>query len=152
MEIKAKGKLMSNGNIEHICRFLASRPRYKLVVCRENPCADITPLNLGYAISTKVACLQDRTTLSYIAPSIVDEVINGAVTHVEDLGDVVVIENLGILFEPELGLIPSDIIMKHAKNKTFVLIWNGIYYNQALLYATDSICIIDISNINRIAL
>ena len=94
---------MPIGNFDHICMFLASRPRYKLLVCRENPCVGITPLNLGYAISAKVASLQDRTALSYIAPSIVDEVINETTTHIEDIGEVVVIDNAGILFESELA-------------------------------------------------
>lgn len=138
--------------IDTIKNFVTNRPRYKLVVCDENPFSNLEPLNLGYSISVKIKKLQNRSELSYIAPSIVDEVIDDAASCVDGIGDIVILDNWEILFEPELGLIPSDIIMKHAKNKTLVLIWNGIYHNQALAYATDSNCIIDISNINHIAL
>jgi hypothetical protein len=129
LKIEASRREMDNQNLERILEFVASRPRYRLVVCDGNPFSDLAPLNLGYSISARIKNLQNRSELSYIAPSIVDEIIDDATSCIDGIGDVVILDNWGILFEPELGLIPVDVISKHSKSKTIVVLSNKFYDN-----------------------
>ena len=144
--------IMKEQKVEYICTFLASRPRYKLVICQANPFADIPSLNLGYSLAKDIAKISDVTSISYEVPGLVDNLINRATTKIQEVGECVIIENVGILFEPSLGVIPCDVIAKHAKNKTVILIWNGEYHKQKLRYNDNLDYTIDLSNINHIAL
>lgn len=149
---KRKNKMIINNKIECICAFLANRPRYKLVICQTNPFAGIPSLNLGYSLAKAIEEISDATSLSYEVPTIIDSLINHATTRIPEIGECVIIENIGILFEPALGVIPCDIITKHAKNTTVILMWNGEYHKQKLSYNDNLDYTIDLSNINHIAL
>lgn len=138
----------SNKYIDTIKNFVTNRPRYKLVVCDENPFSNLEPLNLGYSISVKIKKLQNRSELSYIVPSIVDEVIDDAASCVDGIGDIVILDNWEILFEPELGLIPLDVISKHSKSKTVVVLLNKSHRD---LFSNTG-CDINLSNISHIRL
>lgn len=50
-------------------------------------------------------------------------------------GDVVLLDNLELLFEPTLEIDPLRLLQMRSRNRTLVVSWNGTFENDALNYA-----------------
>ena len=53
----------------------------------------------------------------------------------ETSGDIVLLDNLEILFDPELELEPLRLLQLSSRNRTLVVSWNGSFDDDTLTYA-----------------
>lgn len=61
-------------------------------------------------------------------PGLLREVVNGAPKPV-------LLDNLEILFDPELKQDPFRLLQSISRNQTIIATWNGTYHNKKLVYA-----------------
>ncbi len=50
-------------------------------------------------------------------------------------GDVVLLDNLEVLFDPSLEVVPLRLLLSASRNQTLVASWNGTYKDGTLTYA-----------------
>ena len=144
--------IMNETSIERVHDFLSSIPRHRLIICRVNPSPNHQPINLGYELAKRLTITDKRDNISYDAAQIVDDIFNKATTKDDVYGDFVIIENIGILFEPKLNLNPTTVLSKHSKHKTVFLIWKECCDRDSLFYKHDSNYRLDLSNISHVCI
>lgn len=66
-------------------------------------------------------------------PRKVDRLFQGMIEN--HGGDLVLLDNLEVLFDPALALEPLQLLKKSSRNRTIVASWNGEYRDDALSYA-----------------
>lgn len=138
-----------------ITAYLQSYPRYRLAVCKDTD--NNSPwLNMGEALSYCLSSnsnIRKQEDLEFVVQELLSELIKSHIQNHPQWGEVLYVSNLGILFEPELGLDINNLIEKHTKTALWIINWDGeTDCNTLYLNTKDSKYKIDLSQINHIYL
>ncbi len=109
-------------------RFLSTAPRYRVVVAKwDEKVKEEKAVNIGREMVSVISGLDRNDSFGF--SFLVEETFRRAIkksTYSDDkYGNVVVLENVGILFEPELGLNFTELLKSISKNTLVVLLWPG---------------------------
>lgn len=149
VEICNDVQCFNHETLSQLSSFLYTSPRYKLVFVRNPESLDNVPsVDLGFELASFI---HDNESPDYL-PFIKNLISKQTFLH-PSLGKVVYLRNLGILFEPELGLDVSLLLSNLSKNTLLLLDWNGqIKYPYIYFLHSGSKHRIKIDNLNYIAL
>lgn len=118
-----------NGHMidEELSRFLSSAPSFRLVAikCTEKCDSDVNVLDLGLELSDKIASLCRDNYFSIRVEDALDDLVRIHTAKIENLGKVIVFSNLGIMFEPKLGIDFTGFLKKISRNTLTILLWPG---------------------------
>lgn len=122
-------------------RFLSSAPRYRMAVLGvSSPSGDDRVLNMGRELAKAIPAFDRHNELAFQFS--VQEAVNRIIrehTFVKPtLGDVVVIENPGILFEPELYIDVPELLRRVSRNTLVILLWPGEITKDKLYFLRSS--------------
>lgn len=109
-------------------QFLSSAPRYRMAVIGvESSLENESVLNMGRELAPAIAKLGrwNEMTFQFEVREAVNRVIQEHTFRDPFLGDVVVIENPGILFEPELHIDVPELLRRVSRNTLVILLWPG---------------------------
>jgi len=137
-------------------RFISSAPRYRLAVRKtDSSFHEEKSLNLGRELALAVEKL-DRHNEVYFQFSVQDAISRIIKSHIFTdpvLGDVVILDNPGILFEPDLRIDVSDVLRRVSRNTLTILLWPGVIRPDKLFFLREGSHIaINQSEINYIIL
>lgn len=109
-------------------RFLSTAPRYRVVVAKwDANVKEENAVNVGREMASVISGLDRNDSLGFCF--LVEEAFRKAVKNGtycdEKYGSVVVLENVGILFEPELELNFTELLKSISRNTLVVLLWPG---------------------------
>ena len=135
--------------LSQLSSFLYTSPRYKFVFVR-NPekLVNVPSVDLGFELASFIHNHESSGYLPFIK-----ELISKKTFFHPTLGKVVYLRNIGILFEPELGLDVSLFLTNLSRNTLLLLDWNGqLKYPYFYFLRTDSKHRIKIDSLNYITL
>ena len=116
---------------ERMRPIVAAGARYKVAVIRSQGTLEEKALNVGKELSKVMEGIgkqygkMGETKFQMEVAEALERIIMGRMFVDEDLGEVVVLENLGILFESELGIDVLRLLRKISKMALTVLLWPG---------------------------
>lgn len=137
-------------------RFLSTAPRYRVVVAKwDEKVKEEKAVNIGREMASVISGLDrnDSFGLSFLVEEAFRRAIKKNTFSDEKYGNVVVMENVGILFEPELGLNFTELLKSISKNTLVVLLWPGeIDWERLYFLSRNSNIFINQSDINYFVL
>ncbi len=86
-------------------------------------------LNINLGLSRRMLDLTERQRTLYL-PRLLDEILD------EVKNDVVLLDNIEILFDVSLKQDPLRLLQNLSRNKTLVVAWNGYTEKNHIMYAT----------------
>lgn len=122
-------------------QFLSSAPRYRLATLKVDSSArEEKALNIGLELAKAIEMLDRHHEMAF--QFAVQEALSRIIkehTFVDPvLGEVVVIENPGILFEPALRIDVSDVLQRVSRNTLTILLWPGEIAKDRLSFLSSS--------------
>lgn len=131
---------------------LEINPRHKIIVVHYSECDEsFQPINIGRIVAEFVRSKNGEDHISFKTKDFVNEILNENIVKDDVLKQYVCIENIGILFEKELGLDPANIITNFSRNTVVILPWTGEVKNKTLfLNSADSNYSIKLEQTNAI--
>ena len=122
-------------------QFLSSAPRYRLAVLKVDSSArEENALNIGLELTKTIERLDRHNEMAF--QFAVREAFSRIIkehTFIDPvLGEVVVIENPGILFEPALRIDVSDVLRRVSRNTLTILLWPGEVGKDRLSFLSSS--------------
>lgn len=141
-------------NKPEVIRFLASSPRHKLLIVRDAKSIPNNTLDLGHALAQWIKEYGPRDSqFAYNLQYKVYNDVSFATVSVSDVGTVIPVSNIGILFEPQLGYTPEEFLKRFSKNDILILFWQGdIKGNRLYLPDVHPNCTIDLTEINHLVI
>lgn len=133
---------INNSNIDlQINAFLASAPRYKLVVLEADSSMSVDDsIDLGKELSNVISGM-DRSNdvhFQFAIQDAIDGVISKNVRNDAKFGQYIILENPGILFEPALNLDVCNLLKSISKNTLVILLWPGVIRHDRLCFLSES--------------
>ncbi len=129
---------------QQLLRLVKSGARFRLAVLKSES-QKVAPdvLDLGLAISEAIAGMekkygQSESKFQMLVADKVERVIKDSIFEDEELGSVVVMGNVGILFERELHIDVVGMLRRISKNTLTVLLWPGEVDGTALYFLDKS--------------
>ncbi|MBR3479471.1 MAG: hypothetical protein IKH32_02015 [Prevotella sp.] len=119
---------MATGNsthIQHIVAFLQQATRNRLVFCHDH-IDDLLYVNIGRTLANLLSNENLRSPMiAYAAEDALAEILS-LTQEDSHIGTYVAIENIGILFEPDLGINLKSTLDSASTNKTIIICSNGM--------------------------
>lgn len=142
---------MTSQQERSITQFLSAMPRYRIVVDSSVE-PDTAFLDVGAELSN---CLQNNAVnpdhLKMVVPDFLQQIFREHTEPHPLWGRLLRITNLGILFEPSLGLDTSNLIQRIAQNSLVIIKWTGATDDNHLFFMTEEDGYsIDLSHTNHI--
>lgn len=108
-----------------IADYLAQATRNRLVFCHEQ-IEGLTFVNVGKVLAESLAKQDLRSPMiAYMAEEVLDEILSS--TKVDDeIGSYVALDNIGVLFEPDLAFNLKSVIDNASTNKVVIILSDGI--------------------------
>ena len=109
-------------------QFLSSAPRYRVAVLADKaPINGEKVLNMGRELATAISNLDRHNELKFqfTVQEAVNRIIQEHTFTEPNLGEVVIIANPGILFEPELHIDVPELLRRISRNTLVILLWPG---------------------------
>lgn len=122
-------------------RFLSSAPRYRMAVLGvSSPSGDERVLNMGRELARVIPALDrhNELTFQFSVQEAVNRVVREHIITEPNLGEVVIIENPGILFEPELHIDVPELLRRVSRNTLVILLWEGEVMKDRLSFLRPS--------------
>lgn len=137
-------------------QFLSSAPRYRVAILADDaPISGENVINMGRALATVISTIDRHNELKFqfSVQEAVNQIIQEHTFTEPNLGEVVIIANSGILFEPELHIDVTELLRRISRNKLVILLWPGEITKDKLSFIRPSspYCIYQ-SEINYIVL
>lgn len=116
---------------ERMRPIVAAGARYKVAVIRSQGTLEEKALNVGKELSKVIEGIgkqygkMGETKFQMEVADALNRIVKGKVFVDEEMGEVVVLENLGILFEPGLGIDVVRFLRKVSKMTLTILLWPG---------------------------
>lgn len=138
-----------NNNIDS---YLKQQTRNKIVFHRDE-IPDISSVNLGAQIAQLIRTYSTYDKISMKVSFELDNILNKAIKHHDIYGKYLSIENLGILFEPELKINILRLLESHSQNNLLFVKWEGEIDSDNIYYLTKENGIkINLTNLSHIVL
>lgn len=147
--IYTKKETFSPEVFSRLTSFLDSGPRNKFVFVKNvDLLADIPSVNIGYELASYIQSIDNTDFKSDCMPYIKKLISDNTILH-PILGKYIYLKNIGILFEPELGLDVNLFLTNQSRNTLLLLDWNGqMKYPYMYFLQTDSKHRIKIDTLN----
>ena len=128
---------------EQIKEYLSQASRNRLVFCHEH-IQGLIYVDVGRTMAESLAKENLKSpVIAYAAEDYLSEIISA--TNVDSaIGSYIALDNIGILFEPELGFNLKAVLDNASTNKTVIICSDGFIRNNIFYLLTDN----DESNIN----
>ena len=111
----------------------------------------ISPLNIGQLVAKEIQPLLDDKRFSMKAMIAIDNILSESIGGYNKYGKLIAIENLGILFDPDLKLNFHQLLDKHSSSNALFIKWDGEIENDNLYFLSKKRGIkIDLKNISHI--
>ena len=111
-------------SIQNIVEYLKQATRNRLVFCHE-PIKGLTFVDLGKVLAVALSGENLHSpTIAYTAEDVLAEILSSPQND-SQIGSYVALENIGILFEPELEFNLNSILDNASTNKTIVVCSDG---------------------------
>ena len=138
--------------MKNIQKYLSFQSRNKLVIQKHN--LDIVEtINVGSLVAEAISNFLDDKKLSLKVTNIIEEIFEVSKVKHQDLGRILAIKNLGILFEPELKIDFLSLIDKYSRTNALFIQWEGEIENNTLYFLSKQKGQkINIKNLSHIAI
>lgn len=142
---------MSERIIDSITYYLKFQSRNKIIFhCHDN--LDLVTVNVGLHLSEAIYNFNEQKKFSLKVKAEVDKIMNKAMSNSEIYGSYLSIENVGILFEPELKLDFLRLLDSYSQNNVLFVKWEGEIDSSNLFFLTKENGLkINIKNLSHIA-
>ena len=120
-------------NVSNIKEYVRQNTRNKIVFCRSRM-QGLQYVDVGFAMSSR---LKTNEKISPVI-DIVSQILNDNIRNDAEIGYYPAIENIGILFEPELKLDVRSIIDSYSKNQCLVVLTDAEIDNGVLYFLEKS--------------
>ena len=133
-----------------IADYLAQATRNRLVFCHEQ-IDGLTFVNVGKILAENLT-KQDLHSpmIAYMAEEVLDEILSS--TKVDDeIGSYVALDNIGVLFEPDLAFNLKSVIDSASTNKVVIILSDGIIKSDRYYFLQEGdISFIDLHGLSYI--
>lgn len=137
---------------EEILTYLNSQSRNK-VVFHKTPVNGVHSHNVGVLLAEAIKGIINDSRLSLKVSLLIDEIFNSCTESHPEFGEMLALENVGILLEPDLKQDFGNLIHRYSKSKTLFINWNGVIENDHLYFLTkETGKKIDIKNLSHITI
>lgn len=108
-----------------IADYLAQATRNRLVFCHEQ-IEGLTFVNVGKTLAESLV-KQDLCSpmIAYMAEEVLDEILSSTKED-DEIGSYVALDNIGVLFEPDLAFNLKSVIDSASTNKVVIILSDGI--------------------------
>ena len=132
--------------------FLKLNPRNKLVVISDKELFEwLGWINVGNLLSQDIN-IADKKIIFKINQLLDDIIVKNKTQH-KEFGEIIAIENIGLLLEPELKFNVEKFLSDYSQNNTLILKWEGeIDTNQLYFLTKNDNHKIDLNNISHIVI
>jgi len=138
--------------MDKIGKYIISQSRNKIIFYK-NEIPGIQPLNLGKKLSHEILSIASDAKIGMKSLIIIDELFTSSVRDNSDYGKYLAIQNVGILFEPELKTDFLQILDKYSSSNTLFVKWEGEIEDGILYFLTkEKGQKIDIKNLSHIVI
>ena len=124
-----------------LIRYLSSAPLYRLVAIREEVSKrEENALNIGLELTWAIERIDRHNEMAFqfAVQEAISRIVKEHIITDPVLGEVVVIENPGILFEPALRIDVSDVLQRISRNTLTILLWPGEVTKEKLSFLSTS--------------
>ncbi len=138
--------------MDKIGKYLKSQSRNKIVFFK-NEIPGIEPLNVGNKLAKELKLLVADSKIGLKSRLIIEELFSSSITNDSTYGKYLAIQNVGILFEPELKTDFLQILDKYSSSNTLFVKWEGEIEDGILYFLTNEKGQkIDIKNLSHIVI
>lgn len=136
--------------VDIISSYINSQSRNRIVFHRfELP--GIVPVNLGWQLSEAIYDFKEIHKIAMKVTGDLDTILNNAIHHHGIFGSYISIDNIGILFEPELKIDFLRLLDAYSQNNVLFVKWEGEKESDCLYFLTKESGIkINIKNLSHI--
>lgn len=138
---------------EKITQFLSAAPRYRIVIDNSN-LTDSASVDVGTELSYYLTNNFVKTELlKMVVPDVLQQMFRAHMEKHPHWGNMLCLTNIGILFEPALGIDIRNLIQRLSQNALVIIKWNGETDDNHLYFMTKNDGYsIDLSHTNHIFL
>jgi hypothetical protein len=135
-----------------IAEYIKSQSRNK-VVFHSQHISDLESVNIGLRISESIYNFKEPGRIAMRVLPELNDILNASISHHDLFGRYLSIENLGILFEPELKHDFTRMLDSYSQNNVLFVKWDGEIDKDNLYFLTkENGIIINIKNLSHIAI
>lgn len=143
---------MSKPINQEIADYIKSQSRNKIIFYSHD-ISDLQSVNIGLRISESIYNLNEPGRIAMRVLSELDGILNAAISQHEVFGRYLSIENIGVLFEPELKLDFASLLDRYSQNNVLFVKWNGEIDTNNIYFLTKENGIkINIKNLSHIVI
>ncbi len=143
---------MNQPIINTIADYIQSQSRNKIIFHSRN-LSELESVNIGLRISESIYNLKESGRIAMKVSSELDRILNSAISNHDLFGDFLSIDNLGILFEPELKIDFNRLLDRYSQNNVLFVKWDGDMDAESIYFLTKENGIkINIKNLSYIVL
>ena len=141
---------MNKPIINILTDYIKSQSRNKIIFHSQD-ISEIVTVNIGLQISESIYNFKEQGRIAMRVSSELDQILNAAISRHDVFGRYLSIENLGILFEPELKLNFALLLDSYSQNNVLFVKWEGEIDADNLNFLTEENGVkISIKNISHI--
>ncbi len=138
--------------INNITDYIQSQARNKIIFHSQD-ISELESVNIGLRISESIYNFKEPGRIPMRVSSELDRVLNAAISNHDVFGKYLSIENLGVLFEPELKIDFNRLLDSYSQNNALFVKWDGEIDAESIYFLTKENGIkINIKNVSHIAL
>lgn len=127
---------MDTSVVREIKQFLDSNPRNRIIF--HNRSIVIETVDVGDALSSKLLTVAKTRNVAIKAKEELDRILENYIFEHHELGPILSIENLGILFEPDFKFDFHSVIDKYSRNNTLLIKWDGEMDSNNIYFLTKA--------------
>jgi hypothetical protein len=143
---------MNTAIINSIANYINAQSRNKIIFHSQD-FSDFKSVNIGLRMSENIYNFKETSRFAMRVSSELNSILDAAIANHEILGSYLSIENLGILFEPELKIDFERILDNFSQNNVLFVKWDGEIDRDHIYFQTKSNGIkINIKNLSHIAI
>lgn len=143
---------MSNPINQSITDYIKSQSRNKIIFHSQD-FSDFESVNIGLRISESIYNLNEPGRIAMRVLSELDGILNAGISQHDVFGRYLSIENIGVLFEPELKLDFASLLHSYSQNNVLFVKWNGEINTDNIYFLTKENGIkINIKNLSHIVI
>ena len=141
---------MNNFLTEKVLNYISSHARNRIVF-HQNKISNFDYVDVGHTLSEAIYNLKDKSKLPMRVLSQLDRIFEDGIKNNDAIGRYLAINNLGILFEPDLKLDFLKLIDKYSLNQVLLIKWDGEIESNMLFFLTKENGVkINIQNLSHI--
>lgn len=143
---------MNQPIINAITDYIKSQARNKIIFHSQD-LSELESVNIGLRISESIYNFTEPGRTPMRVSSELDRILHAAISNHDLFGKYLSIENLGVLFEPELKIDFNRLLDSYSQNNALFVKWEGELDAENIYFLTKENGIkINIKNVSHIAL